>query len=190
MEFSREIFIAFSDALSCLYDEPAQGERIASLTCVLRQVFPDCIITTSTFAIPHSRKRGLPTRISLPVNGTPLNLVISKGHGLGLHEQFLADRLRIHLEAAFSPARKQRTKASEPPDASRARVLGLTPRECEVLKWLMVGKRDAEIASEIGVAGRTVNKHVENILRKLGVETRGGAAHAAAERLPRIPPTT
>lgn len=60
---------------------------------------------------------------------------------------------------------------------------GLTSRECEVVHWLSAGKRDAEIAAILGVAPKTVGKHVENVLRKFGAETRGGAVCTAREWL-------
>jgi DNA-binding CsgD family transcriptional regulator len=191
MEFSRNTFMAFSEALSVLYSKSDGETRIESFLSAVRDVFTGCNVITSTNDIgPHSDKDGTPGNISLPIRGTRLFLVISNPQGAGPHEQFLADRLRIHLQAAFSQARKKVPRAPKAPDAHRARALGLTRRECEVLHWLMIGKRDAEIAAEIGAAPRTVNKHVENILSKLGVETRGGAVHVAAERLPRLPDTT
>ena len=52
---------------------------------------------------------------------------------------------------------------------------GLTLRESQVFEWLREGKRNAEIATILGCAPRTVDKHVENILRKTGAETRTGA---------------
>lgn len=55
----------------------------------------------------------------------------------------------------------------------------LTPREAEILQWVAQGKRDVEIAMILGISPRTVSKHVEHILAKLGVETRGAAVAAA-----------
>jgi DNA-binding CsgD family transcriptional regulator len=48
----------------------------------------------------------------------------------------------------------------------------LTEREVEVLRWLVAGKRNSEIALILGIASATASKHVENILRKLGVHSR------------------
>jgi DNA-binding CsgD family transcriptional regulator len=56
---------------------------------------------------------------------------------------------------------------------------GLTRRECEVLHWLGDGKRDRDIATILGIAVRTVRKHVEHIRTKLHVETRMAAVAAA-----------
>jgi DNA-binding CsgD family transcriptional regulator len=52
----------------------------------------------------------------------------------------------------------------------------LTPREREVLFWLTRGKSNAEIGAILGIASATVNKHLERIYPKLGVENRTAAA--------------
>lgn len=57
----------------------------------------------------------------------------------------------------------------------------LTPREQEVLAWVSQGKSNPEVAVILGIARRTVEKHMENILAKLGVENRAGVLLAAVE---------
>jgi len=61
--------------------------------------------------------------------------------------------------------------------------LGLTAREAEVLFWIAQGKSNPDIATIITTSVRTVHKHVENIFRKLGLETRSAAALTALEVL-------
>jgi DNA-binding CsgD family transcriptional regulator len=61
--------------------------------------------------------------------------------------------------------------------------LGLTPREAEVLFWICEGKSNPEIGIILGSSARTVEKHVENILRKLGVPTRSAAVSTALDAL-------
>ena len=56
---------------------------------------------------------------------------------------------------------------------------GLTPREREVLRWVAAGKTDREVAALLGCSHRTVQKHLERIYAKLGVETRTAAAMRA-----------
>lgn len=51
----------------------------------------------------------------------------------------------------------------------------LTLRESQVFGWLREGKRNSEISIILGCSKRTVDKHVENILRKTGAETRTAA---------------
>lgn len=53
---------------------------------------------------------------------------------------------------------------------------GLSCRETEVLKWLSQGKSNLVIAIILGMSKRTVDKHLEHIFAKLGVETRAAAA--------------
>lgn len=65
------------------------------------------------------------------------------------------------------------------PNPSALMPLGLTPREAEVLFWVAQGKSNPDIATIIGAAVRTVHKHVENVFRKLGCETRAAAAVTA-----------
>ncbi len=64
----------------------------------------------------------------------------------------------------------------------RAPDVPLTPRETEVLSWIAKGKTNRDIADILGMSPRTVNKHLEHIYEKLGVETRS-AATAIAGRL-------
>jgi len=52
---------------------------------------------------------------------------------------------------------------------------GLTRREHEVLVELRRGRTNREIASKLGVSIATVNKHVQQVLRKLQVRNRGQA---------------
>lgn len=59
----------------------------------------------------------------------------------------------------------------------------LSPREAEVLVWISDGKRDREIATILGISSRTVEKHVQNILKELGVETRTAASKWWHERI-------
>ena len=53
--------------------------------------------------------------------------------------------------------------------------LGVTAREAEVLLWLARGKQNRDIAEILGMSPRTVNKHLEQIYTKLGVENRTAA---------------
>jgi DNA-binding response OmpR family regulator/DNA-binding CsgD family transcriptional regulator len=52
----------------------------------------------------------------------------------------------------------------------------VTGREADVLLWIAKGKTNREIAQILDMSPRTVNKHLEQIFRKLGVENRTSAA--------------
>ena len=53
---------------------------------------------------------------------------------------------------------------------------GLTAREAEVLRWVAAGKSDAQIGAILRISARTVQKHLQNVYDKLGVESRTAAA--------------
>ncbi|MCS4510687.1 response regulator transcription factor [Xylophilus ampelinus] len=85
---------------------------------------------------------------------------------------FSESMLLLHLAAAGTAA------------APRQPEVPLTPRESEVLSWLAKGKTNRDIADILGMSPRTVNKHLEHIFEKLGVETRTAAAALAGQMLP------
>jgi DNA-binding NarL/FixJ family response regulator len=58
---------------------------------------------------------------------------------------------------------------------------GLTSRELEVLRLVATGRTNHAIAGELHVAVKTVDRHVANILSKLGVPTRTAATAFAYE---------
>jgi DNA-binding response OmpR family regulator/DNA-binding CsgD family transcriptional regulator len=66
------------------------------------------------------------------------------------------------------------------PAPSRVTSAALTPREAEVLSWVAKGKTNRDIGDILGMSPRTVNKHLEHIFEKLGVETRAAAAALAS----------
>ena len=55
-------------------------------------------------------------------------------------------------------------------------ALPITRREREILALVAAGKTNAEIGTILTISGRTVQKHLEHIFEKLGVETRTAAA--------------
>src|SRR5437762_6027567 len=66
-------------------------------------------------------------------------------------------------------------------------TLGLTPREAEVLLWVAQGKSNGDIAIILGMAEKTVKKHMGSIFEKLGVEGRNAATVRALEVLSTLP---
>jgi DNA-binding NarL/FixJ family response regulator len=59
-----------------------------------------------------------------------------------------------------------------------ASVAGLTSRQSEILGLIGQGATDKEIAARLGIATATAQKHVANILRRLGVPNRAAAVAA------------
>jgi DNA-binding NarL/FixJ family response regulator len=86
-------------------------------------------------------------------------------------------RLRRH-KTAGRPA----PLAAATPEALQ-KALGLTPREAEILSWVVQGKTNPEIGIILGIQLTTVKKHLESTFAKLGVENRTGAVTFALEKI-------
>jgi predicted ATPase/DNA-binding CsgD family transcriptional regulator len=89
------------------------------------------------------------------------------------HERPLPDVIATAAEVRIvSPARVSRTVGVQEID----RPSGLSPRELDVLRLMVDGKTDREIADTLFISPRTASKHVASILAKLDVASRGEAA--------------
>jgi DNA-binding CsgD family transcriptional regulator len=107
--------------------------------------------------------------------------------GLACRELGDEDTASLELEAA----RGIFARLGAPPDLARVESLsgggastgahGLTPRELEVLRFVAAGETNRAIAAELVLSERTVDRHVSNILTKLGVSSRAGATAYAYE---------
>jgi DNA-binding CsgD family transcriptional regulator len=105
---------------------------------------------------------------------------------IGLACRELGDRDCAELELAA--ARLVFRELAAAPDLARVEALsggaaagagGLTPRELEVLRLVAAGETNRAIAADLFVSERTVDRHMSNILAKLGVSSRAAAtAHA------------
>jgi len=73
-----------------------------------------------------------------------------------------------------------------PRSGTRANPGGLTARELQVAHLLAEGRRNTEIAEELGLSLKTIDHHVSAVLAKLEVRSRTEAAVALA-RLERTP---
>ncbi|MCJ9701169.1 MULTISPECIES: response regulator [unclassified Bradyrhizobium] len=91
-------------------------------------------------------------------------------------------QLRLYYMGETAPneflLRLSREAGTAPP-VEFTSELGLTTREGEVLAWLSKGKTNRDIAQILGLSPRTVDKHLEQIYAKLGVENRTAAAAIA-----------
>lgn len=114
-------------------------------------------------------------------------MTISRDRDFTEDERNLVQAIAPHLALAHTNAATlttlRRIQSAAVPATEALMVLGLTRREAEILHWIIQGKRDAEIAAIVGAKPRTVQKHVQNVLLKLGVENRTTAASEAIRRV-------
>jgi DNA-binding response OmpR family regulator/DNA-binding CsgD family transcriptional regulator len=115
------------------------------------------------------RSEGTATQVRLLVDAAGRKLEISVLSPIGPDE--LLFRL-AELSTTEDEKRLQQT-------------LALTSRESEVLLWISRGKANREIGEILDISPRTVNKHLEQIFVKLGVENRASAAARAVHALAR-----
>lgn len=85
-----------------------------------------------------------------------------------IRERLLHPVLEAERNGKRAPERN-REKQPEPPAGRQ-----LTRREKEVLKWIVAGKLNKEIAAELGIGFQTVLSHRKNITAKLGIKTVSG----------------
>ena len=124
-------------------------------------------------AITREIARWLGARSSAGVS-TEAPLAIGLGDRASLHLNYLGEVGANEILFRITSANK------EADDDILKRQFGLTAREAEVLVWISKGKANRDIGEILGLSSRTVNKHLEQIYVKLGVENRASAAVKAA----------
>jgi DNA-binding NarL/FixJ family response regulator len=131
----------------------------------LRELFPD-----RADGLPKDWLAWLAAGVSPEHSSTGANgqvLLLRNLGPVGLGEQMLLMQRRAEPSAA----------------ANRLSTAALTPREAEVLSWVAKGKTNRDVGDILGMSPRTVNKHLEHVFEKLGVETRAAAAALASREM-------
>jgi DNA-binding CsgD family transcriptional regulator/tetratricopeptide (TPR) repeat protein len=98
------------------------------------------------------------------------------GRALGL-EQAVAEALAD--DEARPPAPAPTARAGAP---SSAAADGLTPRELEVLRLLAAGRSNRQMAAELSVSARTIERHIGNLYTKIDAHNRADATAFAFRR--------
>jgi DNA-binding NarL/FixJ family response regulator len=103
--------------------------------------------------------------------------LVGDGENTGLQISYLgqtaSDEFLLHITDAKGPT----------DEVVLQEGLSLTAREAEVLLWISQGKSNRDIGDILGLSPRTVNKHLEQIFLKLGVENRTAAAAMAVRTM-------
>ncbi len=75
------------------------------------------------------------------------------------------------IQAAKPITGAKRSKLSEAMEPFHISMSGVTLREAEVVRWVARGLANMEIAFQLQISSRTVQKHLERMLWKLGVRS-------------------
>jgi DNA-binding CsgD family transcriptional regulator len=152
--------------------------------CISQRQFQQTALYTDVFfplGITHQ------TVATVDIPGHIAGVTVNRDREFTDEEALLLSLLAPHLALAHRNLQRieaLRTTAAQvipgPEDLER---VGLTPREAEVLHWVMKGKQDGVIASILKISVRTVHQHIARILRKLQSETRGSAGYEAMVKL-------
>jgi len=137
---------------------------------------------------------GLDLQDALARSETPLPIVFVSGHGdvpstarafkRGAEDFLTKLAPREELLAAVERALARGAREREARDrlrAGRIRWESLTPREREVLAWVLQGRLNKQIAGRLGLNERTVKLHRTNLTRKLGLSSVAEMARWAQE---------
>jgi DNA-binding CsgD family transcriptional regulator len=127
-----------------------------------------------SFGVEQGLRDALRERRTVPLSSLPDPAEASRRWVAGRLvpiEEAVADALAVDLDGEGPAA------APRPEDA-----FGLSPRELEVLRLLVEGRTDREIAGVLCISTRTAEKHVRAILGKLDAPTRTAAAAIAVRR--------
>ncbi len=129
-----------------------------------------------------------PGSVTLPGGIVPAQLraLAQSGHSGTVNLALAGIEIEIALATGDQPG-EALFKITEVGEASKVDLLlrqtGLTRREAEVLLWVSYGKTNRTVSEILGISPRTVNKHLEQVFKKLGVETRAAATAIAVRHL-------
>ncbi len=84
-----------------------------------------------------------------------------------------------HARAETMLGKPRKSRATLPAEAMGTPLGALSERELEVLSLVAEGLTNQDIAQRLVLSEHTVNRHVANILRKLGLPSRAAAATLA-----------
>jgi len=139
---------------------------------------PAAVFRESALYDEYYRSIGIDHAVAVPLfvdHGLLVSFVLNrKGRDFSDRECALLDLVREPLAALY------RNLLNRNKGGGFA-ALPVTPREREVLSWLAAGKTDKDIGAILGMSPRTVQKHLQHIYEKLGVETRTAAVVRAME---------
>jgi DNA-binding NarL/FixJ family response regulator len=95
--------------------------------------------------------------------------------------------MQLRVEARAGRLDREAVKAviaaagPRPAASLRSSPTKLSEREVEVLRLIVGGRSNRQVAEQLGISAKAVGHHVQHIYSKIGVSTRAGAAVFALE---------
>ncbi len=146
---------------------------------LLAELFPEAAVNSPVPGAPVAPGTGLPAAVTERLR--QLRLSRSRAAGRSYLEVG-SRRLELSFLSSLGPDELlfRLTEVNAGADEEQLqRSLALTSRESQVLLWISRGKSNREIGEILNISPRTVNKHLEQVFVKLGVENRAAAAARA-----------
>jgi DNA-binding CsgD family transcriptional regulator len=164
------------------------GRNAAAVTKRIDDVQPDGTFRHTPLFNEYYRRIGIDHVMAVPLHVDQrflVSFVLNRsGTAFSERDRDLAEVIRPHLANLYRLGVARERTRNLPADAPFDRAAApLTPREREVLDWVAAGKTNRDIAAILGASPRTVEKHLERIYEKLGVETRTAAVMRAVKTI-------
>jgi len=155
-------------------------ESAADFLCRKRPEAPACAVLD----VRMPGMSGLELQKQLARGGVELPLIFITGHGdipmsvramkagavefltKPFHEQVLLDAIQEAIKRDRA-ARAEQSRLAE----LRGRYNSLTPRECEVMRHVVLGLLNKQTAAKLGTKEKTIKFHRGNIMRKMQAQS-------------------
>lgn len=171
-----------------LLDNHMPGVRGVDLLPGLREVLPQAQVLMLTVSedeqdLTAALRGGAAGYLLKTMDGPDLAAALRRAHeGESVVSPEMMSKLVSALRASALPAPAPQVAALAETGGAPDVEAGLSPREGEILREIVQGASNKEIARRLGIAETTVKIHVQHILRKLGLSSRVQVAVWASER--------
>lgn len=171
-----------------LLDNHMPGVRGVDLLPGLREVLPQAQVLMLTVSedeqdLTAALRGGAAGYLLKTMDGPDLAAALRRAHeGESVVSPEMMSKLVSALRASALPVAVPQVAALAETAVAPDVEAGLSPREGEILREIVQGASNKEIARRLGIAETTVKIHVQHILRKLGLNSRVQVAVWASER--------
>jgi DNA-binding NarL/FixJ family response regulator len=104
--------------------------------------------------------------------GTPDEAAAELERAASAFESFGSDRYRLQAEQALRKLGRPVHRRTRPGKGDGSGIDSLTERELEIARLVVDRKTNPQIAAELFLSSKTVETHLRNTFRKLGVSSR------------------